>query len=326
MASKGPVTMPEGRRLLLHIGYHKTGSSWLQRELFRMPRAWDEAPHPDNALTSGFFAPCSRKEISSHLVWDQPLRFDATLARDFFADRVDHAFGRSLIPVVSHERLSGLPQIGGWDSKEIADRLAEVFPSARVLIVVREQASMLLSLWKGYVKRGGKRSAERFVAAQLSPGPMGPLAQHLEYHRLIHHYHRLFGRENVLVLPFELLSRQPIMVLAKICEFAEATVPRTVDHTPENPSLSRIGLATQRLLNIIAGADDIDLLPSPRPTRAVAASILKADRRLPSRFTATPDRRAHAAVRTTLGARYAESNRLTSQLTDTDLSRFGYSC
>ena len=49
------------------------------------------------------------------------------------------------VPVISHERLSGYPHSGGHDSKEIAHRLAAVFPNAKVVIVIREQKSMILS-------------------------------------------------------------------------------------------------------------------------------------------------------------------------------------
>jgi len=49
------------------------------------------------------------------------------------------------VPVLSAERLSGNPDSGGYDSVHVAEYLAATFPEARVLIVIREQADMLVS-------------------------------------------------------------------------------------------------------------------------------------------------------------------------------------
>ena len=59
---------------------------------------------------------------------DDPLDFDAaaTAGRDRADARAMR--GRGLLPVVSIERLSGHPFSGGYDCKEIADRLVAVFP------------------------------------------------------------------------------------------------------------------------------------------------------------------------------------------------------
>ena len=68
-----------------------------------------------------------------------------------------------LSPVVSFERFSGNPFSGGYDSKEIADRLVQVFPDARVLVVVREQRSMIVSTYKQYVREGGALPPSKFM-------------------------------------------------------------------------------------------------------------------------------------------------------------------
>jgi hypothetical protein len=60
-----------------------------------------------------------------------------------------------LIPMVSSERLSGNPHSGGYDSAVLAERLHQVFPGARVLVMIREQRSMILSSWAQYVRVGG---------------------------------------------------------------------------------------------------------------------------------------------------------------------------
>ena len=73
-----------------------------------------------------------------------------------------------LSPVVSFERFSGNPFSGGYDSKEIADRLVRVFPDARVLVIVREQRSMIVSTYKKYVREGGALPPSKFMRPPTS--------------------------------------------------------------------------------------------------------------------------------------------------------------
>jgi hypothetical protein len=313
--------------VLLHIGYHKTGSSWLQRELFNMPRAWDstsgERSSPD-ALS--FAAPWSRRDIARWLVWDDPLVFDAEDARRFFMKQLSTVTGSS-VPVISYERLSGLPQFGGYDGPEVAERLVQVFPSARVLIVVREQASMLVSLWKGYIERGGIRPLSRFVSQQFGSSSLGPRAQHLLYHRLIARYRELFGPMNVLVLPFEQLVRDPGAFTTAVTTFAKTDQrPQRVDRSRENPSLSPAGAAVTRFLNLAIVPVDVDGYPQPRLSSRVVSVVKTADRMLLHLVPHPDHRRLERTVASLLGDTYAESNTRTALLTGIDLKSYGYVC
>src|SRR5215218_14466 len=111
-------------RPLLHIGYHKTGTTFLQRRVF---------PEPGFSLVAG------AKALRPAFVVGDPFGFDPMLVRETFRPAIEKVRERDLVPVLSAERLSGNPHSGGYDSKQIAERLAATFPEARVLIVIREQ-------------------------------------------------------------------------------------------------------------------------------------------------------------------------------------------
>ncbi len=179
---------------LLHIGYMKTGSTWLQTRVLNDPAA-------------GLLALASREALTEILVRPSVLDYDAEAVRALVAGPLAVCEKRGLVPVISHERLSGNPISGGFDSTIVADRLAELFPMARVAIVIREQRSFLTSFYNEYVCGGGACSLASFL--HPPPGAKLPLfnARFLEYHRLIEYYHEAFGRERVLVLPFETLAR-----------------------------------------------------------------------------------------------------------------------
>jgi len=143
---------------LLHIGYHQTGTTWLQRCVFR------------NAV-AGFSFAAGGKTLRPAFVELDPPSFDPDTARRTFEPGIRKAQDGDLLPVLCAERLSGNPHFRSQDGEAIAVRVAAALPEARVLIGIREQRSILVSLYKQYVKRGGPVSFRRYASAE--PGADG---------------------------------------------------------------------------------------------------------------------------------------------------------
>jgi hypothetical protein len=181
-------------RLLIHIGYHKTGTSWLKKFVFENP-------------TIGFFC-ANGRHLRRSLIFPHVLNFDPSICRKHLQPVLRNAYEKHFSPVLSVERLSGSPHSGGYDSKEIADRLAQAFPQAKVLIVIREQRSIILSSYKQYVNVGGSCSLNNYLQPPARGRGRIPLFSfdHFKYHRLIEYYISLFGLPNLLVHPYELLK------------------------------------------------------------------------------------------------------------------------
>src|SRR5215204_551922 len=199
-------------RPLLHIGYHKTGTTWLQRHVF-------------GDYGTGF----SQLGGAQRLIAVDPFDFRPKRIRKQMERKMGQAQAQGLVPVLSSERLSGEPHFGGYDSELIADRLATVFPNAKVLVIVREQTSMFLSIYKEYIRRGGAASLRQYLATPRDGYWLPQFRfEFLEYHRLITRYQDLFGAESVMVLPYELLRRQPTTFLGQIGEFV--SVPPVAPH------------------------------------------------------------------------------------------------
>ncbi|MGP1375882.1 MAG: hypothetical protein ACTS3T_23850, partial [Almyronema sp.] len=130
---------------LFHIGYHKTGTTWLQNCLFK------------NNQTINFSFPFERNNIVSQLIMPNQFRFTDDV-KQYFSFGLSQAIEESKVPVISHERLSGNPY-GVWlESQVFADRLYSISPEAKVLIVIREQTSAILSMYFQYVRNGGTYS------------------------------------------------------------------------------------------------------------------------------------------------------------------------
>ena len=109
-------------------------------------------------------------------------------------------------PVVfSHEHLSGNPH--GFkippNQYDIAKNLHSIFPQAKILIIVREQLSWLLSMYTYDVTVKGNPIGG--LKAMISNMLENNIEEKICYDRLLKHYIRLFGSNSVLVIPLEQL-------------------------------------------------------------------------------------------------------------------------
>lgn len=300
-------------RPLLHIGYHKTGTSWLQRHVFGDPEA-------------GF----SQIGGAQRLIAVNPFDFRPKRIRKQMERRIGQAQAQGLVPVLSSERLSGEPHFGGYDIELIADRLATVFPNARILVVIREQTSMFLSIYKEYIRRGGAASLRQYLAAP-SDGYWMPQFrfEFLEYHRLINRYQDLFGVESVKVLPYELLRVQPEAFLGQIVEFVGVPVTQP-QFRPVNVSLSAFALALKRHANryfVLDGpVNPAPLFDFPASNEMLERICRTLDTKVPLAVRDRHERRWRRHAAHEVGTRYAKSNALSAGLTGLDLRAFGYAC
>lgn len=307
---------------LIHIGYHKTGSSWLQQLFFNNP-------------LFGFLSPFEReKEIGEYLIYHNSLDFSIEDCKNYFIPGINKAIGDGLIPVISYERLSGNPHSGGYDSKEVANRLAQVFPTAKVLIVIREQKSMILSIYKQYVIDGGACSLDRYLYPPSCGKGRIPLFSfdHFKYHRLIECYIDLFGKSNILVLPYEILKDNPSQFLASIIKFCGITVDpdiitKSASSTPINVGFSGFSIAMKRRINFLFASDHINpcpIFPSPRIENQFGWWLKKWSPLIPKRIHSNFDKKLKKGVVEMVGHKYRSSNRLTAGLFDINLEKYKY--
>jgi len=101
---------------IVHIGYHKSGTTWLQRTLFA---------RADLGYRRLRFTQDGVDVVRLH-----DFDFDAARCRDEMARKVESCASQGLVAVVSSERLSGNPHSGGYDSRTLADRITAALPGA----------------------------------------------------------------------------------------------------------------------------------------------------------------------------------------------------
>lgn len=173
----------EDSQIFIHIGYHKTGTTFLQKRIFpELPVNLISQPDVTYlALCDNYDSWHFKKVLSQKCTWK--------------------GYNKTII---SQETLSGRGDGNPiWDKFSIADRLYETFPDAKILIVVRNQLDFILSL---YTYRVIDRGLERQnLSNYLEEKFEKRLKEKLKYHKLIEYYCTLFGREKVLVLAYEQL-------------------------------------------------------------------------------------------------------------------------
>lgn len=180
---------------LIHIGYHKTATSWLQKNIF--------VDHPQIIM------PFSYMEIVENIVFPNSLDFLADETQKFFSLGMPESENTDKFSVLSAERLCGNPHSGGYDSKEIADRISTIFPTAKILIVVRNQVDMIASTYKQYIMADGVATIEEYLEGANPERYPSFNYKHFSYDRLVKYYISLFGSENVQVMFFEDFCTDP---------------------------------------------------------------------------------------------------------------------
>jgi hypothetical protein len=207
------VPCAHAREHIVHVGYHKTASTWLQVSVF---------PHLADVRYGD--------PLLAHFVVNLATAADPTFFAAGFRGVLRQLEQISSGPLLlSNEGLSG----SLWDGDETglrnAERLHALLPTARILIAVRRQDEMLRSIHAQYVNEGGTRPLRAFVEGRGVPGSRFSL-RHLEYDRLVGRYVDLFGRDRVWVVPYEYLRAWPDRFLDRLCEMLSTRLTAPVSY------------------------------------------------------------------------------------------------
>jgi hypothetical protein len=312
------------KRLLIHAGYHKTGTSFLQKNLFIDQNA-------------GYCSPIDRIYLRNTFIRTNPFEFDSAKVREEFMPDINKALEKCLIAVLSHEQFSGQPAGSGYgvrrrqreiSRKEIVNRLYACFPEARVLIVIREQREMIKSIYKFFVlgwKSKLSANIEQFLDQSMLDNGYGPLfhLDYLRYDHIISHYQSLYGVANVKVLPYEWLRDEPLEFINQINRFAGNNIVETVSAEKVNEGYSASLCTLKRYLNRMLASPDKPGKYSKAERRA-AALIKRLNRHVPKSVHERAEKKLSEKITELTDGAFTESNKRTANLTGLDLAALGY--
>ena len=315
--------------ILVHIGFHKTGTTWMQNQLF--------------VSSSDVFIPLSTKKnghstLAKRFIFDE----EGYLLNSF--DNNENAIRSDLdalsenrdfddenkVLVMSHERLSGNPHSAGFDSSIIARRIKNAFPDAKILIVIREQSSWILSNYFQYLSIGGTHSLDKYLNTKYDGKRPGFSPSHIEYHRHILDYQTKFGKENVLVLPYELLIFDKTIFIKKIEAFVGKSILIDDIDFGKKYNLKKNQYLTYKFrpLNRFIHSSSVNnnsSLNSRFSSILVTKLIKLIGSFIPNGFNLSFKRKLSEKIMKWSHNRYDHSNRITQENIEIDLGKFGYS-
>lgn len=306
---------------IIHVGYHKSASTFLQQQIF-----------PFLPINYVFFAGDKRQYLD---MIESEDGLDPDAIRAWLDDEISRKYkeGRRSITLLSHEELSGHPH--GYRNISpftTAKNLKSVFPDAKILVIVRNQLDYITSLYTYRVAIKGyeTRSFARFLNEEGEKG----LFDHLEYHGLIEFYHQIFGPEKVAVLPLELLLAKPEMFYHRLFEFLEVPPQDFKNARPSNVSTKRLAILDfWRPINYLFGQilNLLRLVLGKRPGNfpRFRSSFYALKRTLTGVLNKLLARSKQLEILESSGfapvvERFAESNHRLNRLLNTDLALLGY--
>jgi hypothetical protein len=261
------MTNPSNRKkIYLHVAMPKSASTYLQEEIFPFLK--------DIHFThlQYYIKDCPIANFILKARYANPITYDLEKKKDELWDYINSLKESKIL--ISWEGLYGDPFGNHGNSLFLYTALKYIFPDASILFVTRKQSSLLDSLYKQSIHQYHSVSINSF----LNYDPVGK--QFLDYepswwqginvdirsfnmYAFVKKYRELFGGENVLVLPFELMLKDKRKFLTEIYDFIGVEYFFPESNNIQNQSYSKYTIGLALFLNkfMKKGFNTIRIIP-----------------------------------------------------------------
>jgi hypothetical protein len=196
-------------KIFVHVGLHKTGTTFLQEEIFSKLNNVNYIHQPRTFLQKDIYSNIPKVRVS----FFQP---EKTLGD---TTEFEPSISSDKINIISRESLSGAPSVGYIDGDvryTIADRIKKYYPDSKIIVGLREKKSWLNSSYGQYVKSGGTYSYNDWFEKVFDD-------KYLDFDGYINYLEKLF--DDVYVYKLEELKSNPKGFVKKLCDFMEVDIP-----------------------------------------------------------------------------------------------------
>jgi hypothetical protein len=223
------------RKIFIYVGAHKTGTTFLHRELIKLEPQLAEldcrydsegVKYAKTLLARGF--PIDALTLAK-------LQHEIALAHSEWTER-------NLILISEH--FMGNPYTGYLDVKTVAQALPQLFPNDElyVLLSIRRQDHFLESWYNQSIKEGGFWTFGEFME-QIG-------YQNLDWNRIAQCYEDVLGADHVRVITYENAYTTPDLIVdAHFKGWAYDGTITPATHEPVNPSVSNSVIEMMRQAN-----------------------------------------------------------------------------
>jgi len=204
------AVMPEeGKKpeIVLHVGMHKTGTTFLQWNVFHFIDA--------NYLW--------------HVFYKSWLKDLLNISKDVDYERIKHKLKKILstekVNIISEENIYTYQFTKEDDRFARLERIKKVFPKAKIIFGTRKKEENLVSWYVEYVADGGVLDYHGFLEKHMN-------LDKLDYEPYIKKLIELYGKENVFVYSMDELRKDQDLLIKKICKFIDVESPKKYRHEP----------------------------------------------------------------------------------------------
>lgn len=222
----------QDHNVIIHVGLSKCASTFLQKRIFPQFGNYSNMAFAPDAekyyiFRKDMIADTYREIVNRHLINTDNNSHHLIISCEDYTELLFRGFEQLFFQWQNLDRKQYY-----FSNRLITENLANVYPEAKIILVIREQINWAISRYKMNY-RGGKTTEE--IDNYLEESLEG-------YDITIQRYYDYFGRENVLVLPYEKLLTDPAGFLDRLCRFINPgySIRFPDDRVNEGPDLQRV--------------------------------------------------------------------------------------
>lgn len=240
-------------KIIFHLGIHKTASTFWQKSIFT------------NLKNCLFLDRYKSREFKRYILYTDDFEFDSKIAYDLFTKITNENIRQEQDTIIiSDEEYYGNPYLGAVDRKRNIDRILKTFEkNVYFLIFLRNQTSLIESIYNQYIKTGGTATFNSFISYQKYP--LITQSNYFKYNEYLKYLIQNVSKNNVSVHLFEEFKNNKPHVIEKICNNLNLYLEiKTENEKIVNFSLSNTFLGPMRIFNKITKSpkEPFLLLPS----------------------------------------------------------------
>ena len=145
-------TMAENYNIYIHVGFHRTGSTFLQTEFF---------PNIPNSNYINQFDII--EELASITTTDGFIWENTEIKENTFKSLIEK-LDSTKINIISAEALSGYPFSKSINRSLVFNRIKTMFPEAKIILGIRSQDKLIQSFYSLYIREGGTLKINELIA------------------------------------------------------------------------------------------------------------------------------------------------------------------
>ena len=231
--------------IILHIGLHKTGTTFLQKNFLKNLNHEDIEYNPPEIMTLLELIFVNSKNIKSNI-----LKVKKIIELKKKKKKLKRIF-------LSSERISQLFCTNNYEKN--LSIIKDIFPKAKIIIFFRYQPDWLLSCYKQSIHSGDCQSIENFLnyknnkfkkakGIYNSNGFLHTNIYKVDYTTLIEIYTKQYGKKNVYIFFFENFKKNKKKIVSEICKILKVSSINFVNDYKINRGFSSLAciLSIQR--------------------------------------------------------------------------------